>query len=1071
MAVYGGTPGRDVLEGGLDNDILWGGLEDDELSGMAGDDRLDGGPGADVLDGGAGTDIASYTRSPAAVVVYLDGQRSLGGDAEGDVLTEIEYVWGSRYDDNIFGNSADNRLYGNAGNDWLVGGLGDDRLWGGPGYDELIGMAGDDLLFGGPGADALEGGTGADTLWGGKEADTLLGGEGDDVLEGGFGADTLDGGDGFFDTAAYVRSDAGVTVNLATGLTQGGHAEGDTLTGIESVRGSAHADTLTARSDDPGTRWPEGSGLWGNQGDDLLRGGAGDDHLWGGKGNDTLIGGESIDFLVGGAGADVLDGGAHYFADVLGDVALYGASGAGVTVNLATGLGQGGHAEGDTLTGIEEVWGSDHADHLIGDAGRNRLLGAGGDDTLAGDAGDDLLFGEDDDDVLFGGAGADQIDGGADFDVAAYEASDTSVTINLATGTAEGGHANGDTLTGIEGVFGSSHADHLNGDADPNLLNGREGDDTLEGGAGDDWQLQGGAGADQIDGGAGFDFAVYDESDAGVTVNLATGTGQGGHAEGDTLTGIEGVFGTSYADHLTGDGGDNSLLGFGGNDALEGGAGDDTLNGHAGDDTLTGGGGSDWLNGQAGHDLLTGGGDADTFVFGGGDTVADFQDGSDKIEISGFGHITADNFEANVTIRQSGSDVEVQIGDDVLTLNGVSAADLTVDDFVLDVDGQVHDGTGIEAIDGSDHADHLTGDAGDNHIRGLGGNDTLEGGLGADTLDGGEDDGYDTGSTASVRDNRWGDTAAYTLSDAGVTVNLATGTAEGGHAEGDTLTGIESVSGSHHNDILTARDDDPSTENPNNISALSEGSVLWGNRGDDLLQGGTGRDILWGGAGNDTLMGGAGSDDLDGDAGADVLDGGDGDDVVSYGLSDAGVTVNLATGTAQGGHAEGDTLTSIEGIGGSDYDDQLTGNAEDNRLLGGGGADTIDGGGGNDFIYYLFSDAGVTISLATGTGQGGSAEGDTLTGIERVFGSDHADYLIGDAENNVLFGWFGDDTLEGGAGFDYMSGGEGNDQLDGGADGDGLVGDLGDDTLRGGAGDDWRLEGGAGADILDGGEG
>ena len=151
----------------------------------------------------------------------------------------------------------------------------------------------------------------------------------------------------------------------------------------------------------------------------------------------------------------------------------------------------------------------------------------------------------------------------------------------------------------------------------------------------------------------------------GVTVNLATGTGQGGEAEGDTLTGFWRVFGSDHADRLIGDSGDNRLHGNGGNDTLEGGAG------------------SDWLNGEAGEDLLTGGEDADTFIFGGGDTVTDFQDGSDLIGIDDFGDINADNFETNVTIRQSGSNVEVQISDEVLTLNGVSAADITVDDFIL----------------------------------------------------------------------------------------------------------------------------------------------------------------------------------------------------------------------------------------------------------------------------------------------------------------------------------------------------------------------------------------------------
>ena len=75
-------------------------------------------------------------------------------------------------------------------------------------------------------------------------------------------------------------------------------------------------------------------------------------------------------------------------------------------------------------------------------------------------------------------------------------------------------------------------------------------------------------------------------------------------------------------------------------------------------------------------------------------------------------------------------------------------------------------------------------------------------------------------------------------------------------------------------------------------------------------------------------MGGADSDYLEGGFGADVIDGGDGFDIAGYELSDAGVTIDLATGTAQGGHAEGDTLTGIELIVGSSYADRLTGDAQ-----------------------------------------------------------------------------------------------------------------------------------------------
>ena len=557
---------------------------------------LDGGDHQNRI-GGPG-DYAGYELSDAGVTINLATGTAQGGHAEGDTLTGIEGVYGSQHADHLTGDD---------------------------GRNGLVGLDGDDTLVGGPG---------------------------NDVLAGDAGADVLDAGEGN-DRATYGRSDAGVTVNLAMGTAEGGHAEGDTITGIEEVVGSNHADHLTG--DDGDNRF------WGREGDDTINGGAGDDEIHGQEGDDRLRGGVGDDFVFGYVGDDVLEGGAgndlvvgHAGDDTLdggaGDDDLVGERGAdaldggagwdrafylhsdvGVTVNLTTGTGQGGHAEGDTLTGIEEVVGSDHDDVLTAhNEGGGSLQGRGG---------------------------ADRLTGGPGWDEAAYWESDAGVTVNLATGAGQGGHAEGDTLTGIERVTGSrNHADRLTGDEGDNWLRSLDGDDTLVGAEGDD-TLEGGAGADVLDGGEGSDTIWYFHSDAGVTVNLATSTPQGGHAEGDTLTGIENVTGSrNHADRLTGDDGSNRLDGLDGDDTLDGGAGEDRLRGGAG---------------------------ADTFVFGGGDTIRDFGDGADAIDISAFGDISADNFETTVTIRQSGNDAEVQIGEAVLTLNGVSAADITMDDFLL----------------------------------------------------------------------------------------------------------------------------------------------------------------------------------------------------------------------------------------------------------------------------------------------------------------------------------------------------------------------------------------------------
>ena len=143
------------------------------------------------------------------------------------------------------------------------------------------------------------------------------------------------------------------------------------------------------------------------------------------------------------------------------------------------------------------------------------------------------------------------------------------------------------------------------------------------------------------------------------------------------------VTGNGAANDIRGGDGNDSLAGGGGDDTLRGGAGDDVLDGGAGDDDLRGGDGNDTLRGGAGEDWLTGDNDSDTFVFGDDDTVWDFEDRSDMIDISAFGDINADNFGTRVAIRQSDGDVEVQIGEAVLTLYAVSADDITVADFIL----------------------------------------------------------------------------------------------------------------------------------------------------------------------------------------------------------------------------------------------------------------------------------------------------------------------------------------------------------------------------------------------------
>ncbi|KGM31859.1 calcium-binding protein [Inquilinus limosus] len=415
--------------------------------------------------------------------------------------------------------------------------------------------------------------------------------------------------------------------------------------------------------------------LYGHGGDDYLDGGAGDDILWGETGADTLIGGDGSDMV------------------------YYHLSPAAVTINLSTGAASGGDAEGDYLTGIEEVVGSDWNDVLTGDAGVNRLLGSYGDDVLNGGAGADQLYGHD--------AGAVHPSG---VDRVEYATSLAGVTVNLATNVNTGGDAQGDELYGIQNLGGSDFADSLTGDAGANTLWGHGGNDvvaggagndalygeagadTLQGGDGDDL-LIGGDGADALNGGAGNDTANYAEAGAAVTLGLASG-GTGGVAAGDSFTGVENVLGSAFDDAIRGDAGANVLRGLVGADRLYGGDGADTLTGDAGNDSLYGEAGADTLQGGDGDDCLTGGAGADALNGGNGTDIAMY-----------------DSATAAVTVNLA---------------TGGSAGDATGDTY-----------GGVENAMGSAYADTITGSAGVNALWGQAGNDVLNGSGGANALKGG----------------------------------------------------------------------------------------------------------------------------------------------------------------------------------------------------------------------------------------------------------------------------------------------------------------------------------------------
>ncbi|MDE2404209.1 MAG: hypothetical protein KGM17_05780 [Sphingomonadales bacterium] len=189
---------------------------------------------------------------------------------------------------------------------------------------------------------------------------------------------------------------------------------------------------------------------------------------------------------------------------------------------------------------------------------------------LHGDGNANLLDGGAGDDTLFGGLGADTLVGGSGSDTASYAASASAVTAHLDGTVGSGGDAAGDVLSGVENLVGSAYGDTLYGDGNANMLDGGAGNDTLVGGDG----------ADTMIGGAGTDTADYGAASGGIALTLAgTGTGTGGEANGDSLSGIEQVIGSSFDDQFT--------LTLGAGWTVDGGAGTDTVHLAAASGTVT----------------------------------------------------------------------------------------------------------------------------------------------------------------------------------------------------------------------------------------------------------------------------------------------------------------------------------------------------------------------------------------------------------------------------------------------------------------------------------------------------
>ncbi|MCS6890020.1 MAG: hypothetical protein NZN45_00205 [Rhodovarius sp.] len=567
---------------------------------------LQGLEGADTLRGaGSGWTAADYSGQNAPVSVDL--LAGTGNDGRGffDTLININSVRGSNGNDTLLGSN---------GPDWLTGGPGNDTLYGRVGSDRLFGDAGDDIFLGGPGDDVLEGGAGADTLSGGDGADRFVFALGDSPRS---APDVLQDFDPAWDSIVWRDPSpllfwAGWVPGFFSALAPDSNpgadfplpppppppsdlAEVPEVMFLWAVRHATDGAWLVVDEN--------GDGLISTN-ETTLR------ILTGGPIPDSVANG----YLVGGGEAPT-----RHLHDALGSIVR--GDGGSVPLKLANG---------------SEISVPAHVVSLPSGTGRLIFMSALAPQNVYGTPGNDVFYGGGQPDLMAGGSGDDQYvvrhreaviveRAGQGLDTAWYEASDARmfphVEIGRLIGTADRlngtspdsaqgasgndvmvanqGLASGSTLLGFGGddeLWGSPHADILDGGEGDDTLRGQGGADTMDGGPGNDQYVVMDLGARIVEWwGGGIDTAWVAVD--GWTMSRHVEIGRLAAPGARTLYGSEDGE-DLVANQLEG----SALYGHGGNDVLWGSPFNDTLHGGAGNDILRGQGGSDTFVGGPGND-------------------------------------------------------------------------------------------------------------------------------------------------------------------------------------------------------------------------------------------------------------------------------------------------------------------------------------------------------------------------------------------------------------------------------------------------------------------------------------
>jgi Ca2+-binding RTX toxin-like protein len=849
-------------------------------------------------------------------------------------------------------------------------------------------------------------------------------------------------------------------------------------------------------------------------GNDKITGNTGDDSIFGGNGNDTMQGGSGDDTYIlsmGSTGSDIISDSNGSFDNLTYTASFeqrsnwanfemysqgndlyvqrmnisYTSSSLMAKISNNVGAGKieyftyaetnnnqyditGNLIMASTSAVSNTTTGTPESNILVGTQVVDTLVGGDGSDWLFGAAGNDSLSGGEGNDYLVGGIGIDKLSGGLGNDAyllnikSAALATPSALTI-INDAYISTNAASLETITDNKGEFNKLY---INADSMNHFID-----------------MMRTAPVNEVSKLVVVQSDLTSGSKSVTVVADASSIQTVEYLNEDNWEKSELYTNVSLSTSLTGDDGDNLVVGFITADKVSGGDGNDWLYGADGADTLEGGSGNDTLVGGTGIDTLTGGIGDDIYL------------------------LTSQN---NSTTVASSTDIineDENSGQDIVWSTFQSTT-LAANLEVLILAGTAITGTGNNldnSIVGNSQNNVLNGGVGDDYMQGRSGNDTYTVDSEGDTVYEAANDGVDTVNSSvsyTLTDNveRLVLSANQLVSFTGVIANVTTGsgatavsvptltvtapTGSGvlaigqsiigaGIASGTTIIGFGTGTGGAGTYYLSTSQTVASTTMTTFQDLDGRGNGL-----NNSITGNSGNNILDGSWGDDTLIGGQGNDSYVVDSSKDVvveststlLGGGGVDTVYSSSWSwtmSLGVE-NLYLINGRGGTGIGNSAANL--IAGDDSNNTLDGKA---------GADTLAGGDGND-TYYVDNLADIVVEL---NNEGSDTVFTSLSAysIKDLINVEHLtlqgtlaasatgnllnNTITGNSNNNVINGMEGIDDIKGMGGSDRIDGGIGNDTLDGGTGNDTLLGGLGDDSLSGGLGAN-VLTGGTGADTF-----